>query len=105
MRNTMTAARLFREAYLDRTVNCMTPDYISMGMASSRVAWELATGLAFDNERVWGVTVVVIDYGGTARPAKVPISQLHHTRREADEYILSLDCLDPDNLEDWCGDD
>lgn len=83
----------------------MTPDRISSGMASSRVAWELSTGIAFDNFRVWGVTVVVVDSDGVARRAHVPISKLHYTRHEADAYVLSLDALDPDNLEDWCGDD
>jgi hypothetical protein len=72
----------------------MTPTVLDAGKVGPYRAWELSEGRGFDNERIWGVSVVDVDPDSGETRRRTDISRCCHTRREANDLIDSLEGIE-----------
>lgn len=68
--------------------NFMTPERIRFGQKRRRV-YELSEGRGFENEKIWGLTVLEIDDDDEPHRAR-EASGLHHSRASAERGIAEL---------------
>ena len=78
-----------REAFIGLGHNFMTPDLIRYQDCDNGYLIELSIGRGFDNDKIWGVTVLNSD--GT-RTHDTDLSQMFHSRGGAERHITTVAC-------------
>jgi len=82
---------IFGEFFKGKT-NMMTPEVMKCGwIAKGRRCYEISRGRGFSNERIFGVTILDIKDGVTARPdADLKLSKFCPTYSQAETYVETL---------------
>ncbi len=90
MSRTLTAREAIRHEY-GAAKNFMTPDVIRVGKIARDVAYELSAGRGFDNEPIYGVSIVrILDHDEPVTEREYDLSGLFHSRLAAEERIADL---------------
>lgn len=86
----MRTHEAFKAAYGGhKGVNFMTPNIIREGKVGS-LHYELSEGRGFDNQPIFGVTVVEETEGGRHAALRPDLSTVFQSKAEAEHYIASL---------------
>ena len=88
----LTPTQIFRKVFPDGGTNFMTPTILKRGKINVTTAWELSRGTGFDNEIIYGVTVVGWEAGEAIRYNKV--SKCCFSKKDAMTYIKEVKALD-----------
>ena len=87
----LSAREIFRKRFPQGAKNFMTPKVEGFGKVNCNVAYELSSGRGFENDRIYGVTVISFN------PKKHTTRSLHDvskggfpTKVKAESYIGSL---------------
>ena len=62
----MTAKQIINKEYKGKK-NFMTPEVLSYGNISNNVAYEISTGRGFDNEKIYGLSIVKLNDDGSTK--------------------------------------
>lgn len=83
-----TAKEIFKMEY-GNSKNFMTPEILKVGKINHNLAFELSQGTGFENEEIYGVTLVEIQGDKTTR--RSDLSKMFFKKEEAIEYIDSIE--------------
>ena len=82
-----TAQNIFKMEYGD-SKNFMTPEILKFGKIGSNLVFELSQGTDFENEKIYGVTIVEIKEEKTLR--RTDLSKVFFEKGEATKYINKI---------------
>ena len=90
MSKCLSARVIFRKRFPQRDKNFMTPNVEKFGKVNCNVAYELSSGRGFENDTIYGVTLVSHNpKKGTTRSLH-DVSQSFHSKNEAQSFINKL---------------
>ena len=81
----LTARQILHREY-GHAPNFMTPDVLEVGKLHPCVAFEVSKGRGFDDELIYGVSVVRLRCDGTTKRL-TRLSELFFSRRQADWHV------------------
>jgi len=85
----MTPEQAFRQEY-GGSVNFMTPNVVRYGwIKKDQFAYEISKGLGFDNEPIYGITIVEVTANGKTQ-RRTDLGQMFFSMEEARAHIAAL---------------
>ncbi len=84
----LTAREILHREY-GHAPNFMTPDVLEVGKLHPCVAFEVSKGTGFEQEPIYGVSVVRVRCDGTTKRL-TRLSEMFFSRRQADWHVYTL---------------
>ena len=86
----LSARKIFRKRFPQGDKNFMTQNIEKFGKINCNVAYELSSGRGFENDTIYGVTLVSNNPKKQTTRSLHDISKSFHSKNEAESYINKL---------------